>query len=542
MQTPMLTWAHVDKALRTRSVNEPRLADSIQERLHRFDHNPTSERISEQWTGGSIEKGKAVEEGSPLKDYHPQGHTIQKEEVSGNGGYKEASFAIGDERTQTSCRVKEGAKTCQAKSTNPCVIEKSWHDLEKTRRKAKRTCYKEELPTGEIIPSPMASYAHQQISYDQYIQTPTQKEKKFPKQKAHIQVQQEWEHETCTEVDPPFHQNSSKLAQHKVNKKNLNAPESQDQHQHQTMQISESVPIEEYPTDSHCYSNGKKAYQKYSACQPKNNPGRKKIELEKGIVTKSHVSRTAKQDSFCKVGQTSELKGGSENEDDINLEQNSSSAKEEAESDDGFSAATGKDKVKRRSKLPLRHDQRPHPRYRGNDLKKHGIKGMQRKSSISPAPSGSSSPTTSQEDDQNHHTLQGQRKKIQNRRRDSTHSSNEYDDSSSPECDMVSKEESKQLRKVFIRYYGTLCCEIHNPVETAAQLQKKGLIPISMIKDLIGSLKSQQANTLALVETLSNKIKSRPERLFLLIEVLLKIAALRKTGEEILTDIGKAIF
>ena len=45
-----------------------------------------------------------------------------------------------------------------------------------------------------------------------------------------------------------------------------------------------------------------------------------------------------------------------------------------------------------------------------------------------------------------------------------------------------------------------------DPVETAAQLQKKGLISQSMMKDMIMSPESQQAKKITLLSVLEKKI------------------------------------
>ena len=123
-----------------------------------------------------------------------------------------------------------------------------------------------------------------------------------------------------------------------------------------------------------------------------------------------------------------------------------------------------------------------------------------------------------------------------------TSSSSESDDSS-PECytKNLTKEGNKQLRKVFKRFFGKLCCAITNPIEIAAQLQEKRLIPQSLMRDLMLSPKSQQAKTVWLVSVLHKKIKAHPDLLFLFIKLLLDSDdhQLQKTGGEMLRETGE---
>ena len=127
-----------------------------------------------------------------------------------------------------------------------------------------------------------------------------------------------------------------------------------------------------------------------------------------------------------------------------------------------------------------------------------------------------------------------------NQRENSSRSSDT--DSSSPESEMLknlTKSEKKKLKKVFKYSFGQLCSASFNPVETAVQLQKKGLLSPGMMMDIIRSPESQQDKIIRLVCGLDNRIRSRPERLFGCIEVLLENDALQKVGREMLRETGK---
>ena len=127
--------------------------------------------------------------------------------------------------------------------------------------------------------------------------------------------------------------------------------------------------------------------------------------------------------------------------------------------------------------------------------------------------------------------------------RESLSSSTEMDDSS-PECDMLknlSESETQKLRQIFKCSFGNLCCAITEPVKTAAKLQRKRLVSMSTMKDMLASPESQQVKTIALVHALYRKIKSRSDRIFTVIEIFLKSDVLRDVGRELWFETGKII-
>ena len=172
-----------------------------------------------------------------------------------------------------------------------------------------------------------------------------------------------------------------------------------------------------------------------------------------------------------------------------------------------------------------------------------------RDSSKSPIVRGGSSPSSSQEERKPGSRRQrrtpnhgGKYKRKEKKKRRETSSSSSDTDSSSPESELLknlTKSKKKKLRKVFKYSFGQLCSVSFNPVETAVQLQKKGLISPGMMTDIMLSPESQQEKIIRLVCGLDNRIRSRPERLFGCIEVLLENDALQKVGREMLRETGK---
>ena len=264
----------------------------------------------------------------------------------------------------------------------------------------------------------------------------------------------------------------------------------------------------------------------------------------------------------------------SEDEEDRDSEQKSSNEEEETEPDDESSPDTSEEEVKRKPAVPYMKERVKEtggtkgkrvkiaadvPNLPGNedqsdpggrDQEEHDIQPKKRsrrrhrESSMSHTTRGSSSPSTSQEETQQQvdsKEQKGKNKKGKHHKKKGkpqTKKEKGEASDSSPECDRSS--ESEKLRiNVFERFYGQLCCEISNPVETAAQLQKKGLVCIAVMKDIMRSPESQQEKTINLVDKLNEMIKSQPDCLFTLIEVLLENEALQKVGSEILTAAGK---
>ena len=121
-------------------------------------------------------------------------------------------------------------------------------------------------------------------------------------------------------------------------------------------------------------------------------------------------------------------------------------------------------------------------------------------------------------------------------------SSSENDDAcSSPESDMLrnlTESENKGLIKAFKRCFGKLCLAIKDPDKAAAELQAKGLLSCSMMESLLTSPESQQVKAIALVRGLKKRIKSRPVRVFAIIDVFLCNEILKEAGRELWNETG----
>ena len=205
------------------------------------------------------------------------------------------------------------------------------------------------------------------------------------------------------------------------------------------------------------------------------------------------------------------------------------------------------------------HDEQSDPGRGSRDQEEHDIqqkrrkkKKQRRESSMSSTAIGSSSPSTSQEEKKKQPVpkKQGHRKKHVRKMKEkrermkrgiekAAHSSGT--DDSSPECDMTKNQyegEMKEFVNIFERYFGQLCCVVFDPKDIAAKLQKKGLISRAMMREMMLSPESQQAKIIALVDELDKKTRTRPDCLFVIIEVMLENEALQETAREILRETG----
>ena len=117
-------------------------------------------------------------------------------------------------------------------------------------------------------------------------------------------------------------------------------------------------------------------------------------------------------------------------------------------------------------------------------------------------------------------------------------------DQSSSEVDMVKNQydgEMKELVNIFERFFGQLCCVNFNTKFVAAELLKKGLISKAMMRDMMLSPESQQARIISLIDELNEMIKSHPDCLYELIEMMLENDALQETAKEMLREAGTLI-
>ena len=245
------------------------------------------------------------------------------------------------------------------------------------------------------------------------------------------------------------------------------------------------------------------------------------------------------------TGECSEQREPKEVQKAAKSESIASSSEGEVVTDDFETAEGAFSSEQEGEELGEEHDTQPKKRSR----RRH------RESSMSPTARGSSSPSTSQEENQRKTESKvklkpkgkgkSQRKKKASAKKTDKKeglSSSTETDNSSPECDMlknISETERKGLRKVFKRFFGRLCFTIKAPVELATRLQMKGLLTYSVMNELLTSPESEQAKTIALVRALQKQVKSRPDRMFNIIQVFLHDEALQETGREIWTETGK---
>ena len=342
-------------------------------------------------------------------------------------------------------------------------------------------------------------------------------------------------------------------------------------------------------------SSNKETYHKTRSKPPrKETEGRDgKREVDSGMKAKKATAPPLERDlPSSEMAQTDSGDGESDESSEDENESEQLSSYDEEETENYFTAEEKEEKRSEKSKEKATHpttemrktksqDDETSRRVKGKKLSKaagapskddsHGDKEesdtggsrdqedqpkkrnrrRHRESSKSPIVRGGSSPSSSQEERKPGSRRQrrtpkhgGKYKRKEKKKRRETSSSSSDTDSSSPESEMMknlTKSKKKKLKKVFKYSFGQLCSASFNPVETAVQLQKKGLISPGMTMDIIRSPESQQEKIIRLVCGLDDRIRSRPERLFGCIEVLLENDALQEVGRKMLRETGKPL-
>ena len=125
----------------------------------------------------------------------------------------------------------------------------------------------------------------------------------------------------------------------------------------------------------------------------------------------------------------------------------------------------------------------------------------------------------------------------------SSTSDTESDDSPSQidELKNLSRSESKKLKAVFRRFFGTLCCVIKYQDDIAAKFQLNCLISKSVISKLLAMPFSQQDKTIKLISAIEKRIKSNPSNLYTFIEQLILSSHddMVETGHHMWRETGK---
>ena len=127
-QTPALTWNDIDTALRSKAVNESKLANTIKiEYGHLFGHEQTSES-QEGGRKGSEKKHKPTKKGKYVGEDRPQqvGKERETEEVSESQGFKKSSEIprTDDKSTKTQRKVKKAKKPLEPEKGSEREIKK----------------------------------------------------------------------------------------------------------------------------------------------------------------------------------------------------------------------------------------------------------------------------------------------------------------------------------------------------------------------------------------------------------------------------------
>ena len=109
---------------------------------------------------------------------------------------------------------------------------------------------------------------------------------------------------------------------------------------------------------------------------------------------------------------------------------------------------------------------------------------------------------------------------------------------SSEEFDHLSPIQNKNLRKLFKRFFGKLCCIINNPEDIGSELQLQGILSKKFMSELLMSVEPQQTNVIYLVNTLDKIVKRHPVKIFTIIKVFLTNPSLQESGQQMWKEAG----
>ena len=325
----------------------------------------------------------------------------------------------------------------------------------------------------------------------------------------------------------------------------------------QTSDESETDPHNEEESDSGNDSseNGEDAEEKSSDEEEKTETGEESFTSP----SEEEVKRKKKEERSLSHGKHKAKKRVSEEERKLEERRanKSSLVHDLPRGERGYETHTRKVKGKRVSEgTSLKYDspgddEQSDAGHGSRDQKEHDIQQKRRnkkkQSIMTPTAVGSSSPSKLQKNQpiskkQGHrkkHVRKMKEKRERMKKEKAAYSSGT--DDSSPECDMTKNQyegEMKELVNVFERFFGKLCRTVFDPVDTAAELQRRGLITIDVMKHMMLSPESQQEKIITLVDRMHMKIKSCPNHLFVIVEVMLENEALQEIAKEILSEAG----
>ena len=383
---------------------------------------------------------------------------------------------------------------------------------------------------GHLYPSSQASLDHQQgKKITEMTKNPTMEEKKEMKHAQKQEIDEEVsESERCRKPSEKLEMDSDSITNEAVVKETQPKAKESPHTKRHSEPGQETQPKAKESPHTKRHSEPGKDYERKMQHEGKtkkttDDKGKSEVVDRHKVITGEYLEqRTPKE--VQKAAKSESIASSSEGEvvtDDFETAEGAFSSEQEEE----YSAEE--------------HDIQPKKRSR----RRH------RESRMSPTPRGSSSPSTSQEENRKSKETtkpkrKGRKKKeyVKKTKTKEGLSSSTETDNSSPECDMlknISETESKGLRKVFKRFFSRLCFTIKAPMELATRLQMKGLLTYSVMNELLTSPESTQAKTITLVRALQKQIKSRPDRMFSIIQVFLHDEVLQQTGREIWTEAGK---
>ena len=534
-QIPSLTWRDIDTALRSGPVGEVRLANRIREQYGRL--YPSSQEIVQGKNSDSTEKSYSSEQNEDLA-----------EEVSKAERYQKPLEQPREDEYPHSHRETPVRKTKGKSGISSILLSKNKSKVYESggRGKQKTKAVDQSVSDVESKNIMVGDTCGKEKSVKSKMTTATRYVSEIGRKKSRKQAPKEVQRgnsATSGEEEPSSSSVYRKTREERkasTRKKVLDKPEHVLKKQYEVV-IAKHKPPTTVQTESDFENSASGSEEEQSHTpEPKRTiiPAVKYSNENTETISVRTPGKTARSPTELKADRKRKLPNKHQlTPKHVRLQH--------------YSATSGEESPSNHSGTEMSIDKSlaEQPNAENSDMEEEQHDTVRRKRVHSDSPPGS--PPTSQggtQSDSNskrreaihqrHHKRVKHRKKM---KQESSSSSETDCESSSPESDMLrnlTESENKGLIKAFKRCFGELCLAIKNPEKAAAGLQAKRLLSCSMMESLLTSSESQQEKAIALVRALKKRIKSRPVRVFTIIEVFLHNEVLKEAGRELWNETG----
>ena len=514
----VFTWRDIQKALRSDCVGEGKVADEIQKKYVNPPVKQHEKQAQSDQTKKIKQKAICIEGGPPLhqdkvSDNHGEGSWRVKRKMHSEKPDSRKWDKVSEKPGRNSARgADQQVELVKEKKGNIQRDDESYTGFE-SERKMERKLRRKKKPAHEKEKSIRVTESADQDSQH----NPNQKYKRKPKKELEIESDDEYftaSSETESE-SAEFHR--------EIRKKEASARY-----------------VEEKPESPPCKgatTKGRKK-EKNSAAAAASEQSESEDELSSASSSEEEISQVPPnpeptRKTMPKVKRTPKSGRNAEELEIIKKREVGERGNQKAKQ----LAYSGKEKCPKTGSKPI-------------EKKREREIHSEKKAVTIPLDTGAGDSTHEEDSEDEESDLDGRsedeedrdsEQKSSNERNEETEHSSETESSSSElsvKMTNLTESETKNIQKVFERFFGRLCCVIQDPVETAVHLQAKRLLSTSTMKDILVSSESNQVKAISLVCALDKRIKSCPARIFSVTKVFLLNKALQLTAKEMWMEIG----